>query len=112
MSTWTYLKHMGTATRNGLFFFFFCYIFHAHVLCSKFLVSLQSSARDIKKKNTTVEANLLRNTLREISYYALPIKALIHCISRRDFLDTSLINKQTISDTKVNYVSEIYISNQ
>ena len=110
MSTWTYLKHMGTATRNGLFS---CYIFNAHVLCSKFLVSLQSSARaDIKNKNTTVEANLLRNTLREISYYALPIKALIHGIGR-DFLDTSLtFNKQTINDTKVNYINEIYISNQ
>ena len=55
------------------------YIFHAHVLYHKVLVSLQSSALSlvISRKNNKVGAFLLRNTLREVTFYALPVKVLI-----------------------------------
>ena len=71
---------MWEATGNGLFLTL--HNFHAHVLYREVLVSLQSSALSIvisRKKNTKVEAFLLRNTFREITYYALSVKVLIPC---------------------------------
>ena len=66
------------ATGNGLFVK--PHIFHAHVLYREVLVSLQSSALSLvtpRKKNTKVEAFLLRDTFKEIAYYAPPVKLLI-----------------------------------
>ena len=70
ISVWL-LLHLGPisniwkATGNGLFFR--SYIFPAQVLYREVLVSLQSSARSlvISRKNTKVEAFLLRKNFRD-----------------------------------------------
>ena len=79
--------------------FFRSYISHAHVLYRKILASLQGSALSfvISTKNSRVEGFffLLRNTLREITYYLLPVKVLIPYLgeSSRTFNKQSMIPK-------------------
>ena len=59
------ISSIWESTRNGLFLR--PHNFHAHVLYREALVSLQSSALSliISRKNTKVEAFLLRKNLRE-----------------------------------------------